>query len=120
MKMRLEPTIYNNNRRRKQDLKEVKKPIQNKLVTKAKKKLFKVKHADNDVLFNDPSDPNRNIGGHYTLTVGINPQNDDVAVVILTSLEDQYGNPTKQEQIEKGLIYPLAHIEGLSRRSGIK
>lgn len=120
MKLRINPSIQNSDMTRKQVLKEVRKPIQDSLLTKAKKRLFKVKYVDNDILFNNPNDPDRNIGGHYTLTVGINPHAKDVAVVIITSLEDRNGNLIKQEQIEKGLIYPLENINGLSRRSGIK
>ena len=90
------------------------------VIAEARNKLFKVKHASNDTLYNNPNDPARNVGGHYALTVGINPHTDEVAVAIITSLEDSNGNPIKQEQIERGLIYPLEHVDGLSRRSGIK
>lgn len=90
-------TIYNSNKRRKTALKEIRKPILDSNLTRAKKKLFIVKHADNDILFNNPNDSERNVGGHYTLTVGINPQTDDVAVTVITSLRDRNGNPIKED-----------------------
>lgn len=123
MKLRIDPMIYNNSdRTRKQALKEVREPIKDSLrKERAKRKLFKVKHADNDILFNNPNDPNRNVGGHYTLTVGINPNTDDVAVALLSSLEDIDGTPTKQDKVEKNFIYPIPEdkIIGNSRKSGI-
>lgn len=120
MNLRIIPSMNNSNRKRRQKLKEIRKSIHDSKLTKAKKKLFKIKYASNDTLYNNPNAPAHNIGGHYILTVGINSSTYDVAVAVITSLEDSHGNPTKQEQIERGLIYPLEHVKGLSRRSGIK
>lgn len=121
MKLRLKPTINNHHRTRKQALKKVRKSIQESLLTKARKKLYKVKHVSNDNLFNNPNDPKRNIGGHYTLTVGINPETEDVTVAIITSLEDQDGNPTKTHKVHNKFVYPIPEdkIKGNSRKSGI-
>lgn len=122
MKLRIDPTIYNSDRARKQVLKEVRTPVQDSLrKERAKRKLFKVKHANNDILFNNSDDQNQNIGGHYTLTIGVNPNTDDVAVALLTSLEDIDGIPTKQDKVEKNFIYPIPEdkIIGNSKKSGI-
>ncbi len=86
----------------------------------ARTKLFKVKHANNDTLYNNPSDPTRNVGGHYALIVGINPHTDEVAVALITSLEDSHGNPIKEEQVRNGLILSFNNSSGLNRKSGLK
>lgn len=118
MKIRLKPTIYNNDRLRKQALKEVRKPIQDSPLTKTKKKLFKVKRIKNSDLYGDENTQ----GEHLVLSVAINPQNDDVATATLTSLEDKEGHPTKQEKVKQGLIMALPEdkISNFSRRVGIQ
>ena len=118
LKLRITPTRYNNDRKRKQDLKEVRKTIEDSPLTKAIKKLFKVKRIKNSDLYGNENTQ----GEHLVLTVALNPRNNDVATTTITSLEDAEGNPTKQEQVRKGLIMELPEekIKNFSRKVGIQ
>ena len=87
-------------------------------ITRAKKKLFKVKRIHNSDLYGSEETQ----GEHLVLPVAMNPSNDDVATATITSIEDAEGNPTKQEQVRKGLIMELPEdkISNFSRKVGIK
>ena len=119
MKLRIDPTIYNSDRTRKQALKEVREPIKDSLrKERAKKKLFKVKRIHNSDLYGDSNTQ----GEHLVLTVAINPRNNDVGTVTITSVEDAEGNPTKIDQINRGLIMELPEdkTKNFSRKVGIQ
>ena len=123
MKLKLSNYLLEQDKERKKtNLNLIKKKLpENTNITIAKSRLLKVMHVDNDDLFNDPNDLNRNIGGHFVFPVAYNYKNNDVGVAVITSIEDGTGNQIKQNQVNLGLIYPLeGHITGLKRKSGIK
>lgn len=103
-----------------------KKLIENKKIIKKSKfsevmnKLFKVKHIDDDIMFeNINSEGQRR--GHYVLTVAINPQNMETGVVQINSLSDLNDNPTKLNRVRNGFILPVEDTmtTGSNRRTGI-
>lgn len=115
MNIKLDPNLCNKTEKKEKQSEEELR------VTAAKQKLFKVKHADNDILYSNPEDSNSIAGGHYALTVGINPETEEVVVAVLASLEDQNGNPTKTDKVKNNFIYPIPEdkITGNSRKSGV-
>lgn len=118
MKQKIKPSIYNSERYRKEALKKVRNTIQDSPLTKAKKKLFKVKRINNSDLYGSST----TTGEHLVLTIAIDPYNDNVATATITSLEDSQGNPTKQDQLRKGLIMrlPVNQIHNFNRKVGIQ
>ena len=87
-------------------------------IAEARNKLFKVKRIENSNLYGDENTR----GEHLVLIVGINPRNNDVATTTITSLEDAERNPTKQGQLNRGLIMELPEdkISNFSRKVGIQ
>ena len=118
MKLKIDPTIYNNDRTRRESLKKVRKPVHDSPLTKARKKLFKVKRINNSDLYGDEETR----GEHLVLPVAINPNNNDVATTTISSIEDAEGNPTKQEKIKNGLIMPIPEdkTKNFTRKVGIQ
>ncbi len=118
MKSKIKSTIHNSRRKRKQALKEIRKPIQDSSLTKARKKLFKVKRIKNSDLYGSADTR----GEHLVLSIAINPSNDDVATTTITSIEDAQGKPTKQDKIRDGLIMPLSEnkTSNFNRQVGIQ
>ncbi|MCM1131687.1 MAG: hypothetical protein NC310_05610 [Roseburia sp.] len=106
-RLRIDPSQYND------DSSE-----ENLMITEARNKLFKVKRIENRNLYGDENTR----GEHLVLTVGINPRNNVVATTTITSLEDAERNPTKQGQLNRGLIMELPEdkISNFSRKVGIQ
>lgn len=121
MKLRIDINDIDSSRIRKVKLNEKRVPINLKEKKEIDSVLLKVKHIDNDDLFNDPSDPNKKNGGHLVLPVAYNVKNKDVGITVITSIEDSDGNVVKENQIKNGLIFNIdGHISGLRKKSGIK
>ncbi len=118
MKQKIKPSIYNSERYKKETLKKNKDKIKDSNLTKAKKKLFKVKRINNSDLYGSST----TTGEHLVLTIAIDPNNDNVATATITSLEDSQGNPLKQDQVRTGLVMqlPAKQIRNFYRKVGIK
>lgn len=87
-------------------------------------KLGLVAFVKNTVLYSDKPEINTKTGkekGHYARVTSIDPETKNVGLSVITSLEDEEGNPTKQEKVEKGLILPIPKekVKGSKRDFGI-
>lgn len=117
MKLRIDINDIDSSRIRKLKLNTKRVPVNKKEMEFYDNNLFKVKHIDNDKLF----ERSCNTLGHYVITVAADFKTQNIAVAQLNSLEDKQGMATKEKRVKNGLIKPIQsnHILGNSRKTGV-
>lgn len=117
MKLRIDINDIDSSRIRKVKLNTKRVPVNKKEKEILRNNLFKVKHIDDDILF----DETQNSNGHYVLTVALNPKTGNVAVAELNSIVNDDNEIIKLKRINKGYIKPIEpnDIQGNTKRNGI-